>query len=279
MRRMAIRSLLAAPMLLAACANPGLEPTYPILIPPRTIGFDGKLVQHEGRAKKGWIDHAKSPDGDLVQFWLRESFYVGDWAWHPFFLAYDHEHNSWEQWEVWAGDQFGYYSDAGTRKRHRSDGDPVEVPFAHNQTGAVRNWAPMTYIDERPSEVLAAQFTGDEARRVLEVLRRPKDYPHHDGYQIWPGPNSNGYARWVLAEAGVAVDLDPKMVGKDWLGPLGLSAGLTPTRTGLHLDVLSLGVAVGVLDGVELHLLGATFGVDLWPPALKTPFGRLGFAE
>ena len=35
----------------------------------------------------------------------------------------------------------------------------------------------------------------------------------------------------------------------------------------------------GLLDGVELHFLGGTFGLDLWPPAIKTPFGRLGFAE
>lgn len=279
MRTMARRLLPLAPLLLAACATPDVEHTYPVLIFPRTVGFDGKLVTPVGRVTKGWIDHAKSPETDLVQFWLRESFYVGDWAWHPFFLAYDHQQNRWEQWEVWAGDQFGYYSEERQQTLRSTGSEDVEVPFAHNQTGAVRNWAPMTYIDERPSEALAAEFTGADARRLIEVLRRPKDYPHHDGYLIWPGPNSNGYARWVLAEAGVSVDLDPKMIGKDWLGPLGISAGLTPTRTGLHVDALSLGVAIGLLDGIELHLLGATFGVDLWPPALKTPFGRLGFAE
>lgn len=273
------RMLPPAALLLAGCATPGFEPTFPKLIPPRRIGLDGRLVTPEGRIKQGWIDHAQSPDSDLVQFWMRESFYVGDWAWHPFFLAYDSETNRWEQWEVWAGDQFGYYSKQSTKSLRSSESDAVQVEFAHNQIGAVRNWTPIPYIDESDSEVLAAEFSGDDARRLIEVLRRPEDYPNHDDYLIWPGPNSNGYARWVLAEAAVSVDLDPKMVGKDWLGPLGFSAGWTPTRTGIHLDLLSLGVAVGLQDGLELHLLGGTFGIDLWPPALKTPFGRLGFAE
>lgn len=279
MRTMAPRPLLVALLLLASCATPGTEPTYPILIAPHTVDADGNRVPPTGRVKKGWIDHAKSPATDLVQLWLRESWYVGDWAYHPFFLAYDRESNRWEQWEIWAGDLFGYYSDERPAKLHSSTGEEVPVTFAHNQVGAVRQWAPMVYVSESDTEFMAAEFVGDDARRLLEVLRRPMLYPQHAEYLIWPGPNSNGYARWVLAEAGVSVDLDPKMVGKDWFGTFGVSAGLTPTRTGVHIDALSFGIAIGLLDGVELHFLGGTFGLDLWPPAIKTPFGRLGFAE
>jgi hypothetical protein len=54
---------------------------------------------------------------------------------------------------------------------------------------------------------------------------------------------------------------------------------VAPARTGLSLAVLQVGATVGLREGVELDLLGATLGVDVWPPALKTPFGRFGFAE
>jgi hypothetical protein len=36
---------------------------------------------------------------------------------------------------------------------------------------------------------------------------------------------------------------------------------------------------VGLRDGLEAHLLCLTLGIDAWPPAYKTPVGRLGFRE
>jgi hypothetical protein len=259
---------------------PSLEHSMPALIMPRTVSMDGSLVVPEGRPDKGWIDHAKPPGDDLVQFWVRDSWYVKDWALHPFFLVYDKKTNSWEQWEVWAGNVFGYYKEQHPATRHYSDGREVEpVTFTHHQIGCVRNRSPITYIDERPSECLAAEWTGADARRLIEVLQRPETYPDHHRYMIWPGPNSNGYARWVLDQAGLGIDFHPKMVGKDWHGPLGFGVGLTPSRTGMHVDVLAIGAAVGLKDGIELHVLGLTFGIDLWPPAIKTPLGRLGWHE
>ena len=38
------------------------------------------------------------------------------------------------------------------------------------------------------------------------------------------------------------------------------------------------GVGGSLDEGVEVNLLGASYGVDLYPPALKLPaIGRLGF--
>lgn len=263
---------------LQSCAMPSLEHSQPALIMPRTVSLNGDLVAPEGRPSKGWIDHANSPEDDFVQFWVRDSWYVEKLALHPFFLVYDKERNAWEQWEVWGGNQFGYYKKQHSAKRRYSDGrDDVPVTFTHHQTGCVRSWSPITYIDESPSECLACEWTGDDARRLMEVLRRPETYPNHHCYLIWPGPNSNSYARWVLDQAGLASDFHPKMVGKDWHGPIGF--GLTPSRTGVHVDILTMGAAVGLEDGLELHVLGLTFGIDIWPPAIKTPFGRLGMPE
>jgi hypothetical protein len=38
-----------------------------------------------------------------------------------------------------------------------------------------------------------------------------------------------------------------------------------------------LGVTASAVEGLELNVLGLTFGVDRWPPAIKLPLvGRLG---
>ena len=266
--------------MLSSCSTPSIAHEQPILIHPRTLTIGNGLTAPIGRPTRGYLDYASPPTTDLVQLWARDSFYVGKAALHPAFLIYDQVRGEWQQWEIWAGDLFGYYCNQQQSTRRYSDGRADEsVTFRHRQVGAIRNWSVMTFFDESEFDALLGEWAGAEARRVIDVLQRPETFPEHNHYLIWPGPNSNGYARWVLAEAGVGLDLDPKMVGKDWYSPLGLGIGLTPTRTGLHVDCLTFGVALGLQDGVELHLLGMTWGIDLWPPALKTPFGRVGYSE
>ncbi len=266
---------------LAALGCRGLGPgaiEYPILIPPRTISMTGELVEFKGRILHGRVDFAWSPESDLVQLYVRRSFYAPNIALHPFFLVFDHELERWEQWEVWAGDLYGYYENRKSATATYSDGrEEREVEFVHRQIGSIRCWESMTGMDLGAGDRVLGQWSGETARRLIEVLRRPEDYAARDDYRIWPGPNSNGYIRWVLAEARVPLDLDPRMVGKDWRAPI--AVGITPGRSGVFLDVLTVGAAVGIREGVELHLLGATLGVDLWPPALKTPWGRLGMQE
>jgi hypothetical protein len=53
---------------------------------------------------------------------------------------------------------------------------------------------------------------------------------------------------------------------------------VAPSGTGIQLSLLGLaGVLVGWEEGVEVNLLGLTFGLDWNRPALKLPgLGRLG---
>ena len=66
-------------------------------------------------------------------------------------------------------------------------------------------------------------------------------------------------------------------IGKDYL-PGGALAGRSPSGTGFQLSVFGLfGLLAGWQEGVELNLLGLSFGVDVVRPALKLPaVGRVG---
>jgi Protein of unknown function (DUF3750) len=106
-----------------------------------------------------------------------------------------------------------------------------------------------------------------------------KAYPYAERYRSWPGPNSNTF----LAHIGRAVpelrlDLPPTAIGKDFLANGDLAA-LAPSGTGVQLSLFGLGgFLVGWEEGLEVNVLGLSFGLDLNRPALRVPaVGRLGF--
>jgi hypothetical protein len=75
------------------------------------------------------------------------------------------------------------------------------------------------------------------------------------------------------------VDLPPTAIGKDYLGIVPVA--LTPSGTGGQVSVLGIvGVAAGWEEGVELNLLGLTFGLDPRSLSIKLPLlGRIGPSE
>ena len=72
------------------------------------------------------------------------------------------------------------------------------------------------------------------------------------------------------------LELPPTAIGKDFL-PGGALLAATPGR-GVQVSVFGLaGVLAGWDEGLEVNVLGLTFGVDITQPALKLPLvGRLG---
>ena len=64
--------------------------------------------------------------------------------------------------------------------------------------------------------VTATQWSGEEARRIAQVLDA-KAYPFTQKYRLWPGPNSNSFAAWVLREAGIQYRLDRRAIGRGYL--------------------------------------------------------------
>jgi hypothetical protein len=181
---------------------------------------------------------------------------LGLLAVHYHFLTFDPAEGQWHRWDLWQ------YSDQGGS----ASWDHVHRDLLGYQAGVGGG-----------SPHLEREWRGDEARALLRALERSADYPNRYYYLAWPGPNSNTYPAWVLRQAGVSADLDPRALGKDYHGRVG--AGRTTTHTGVQVESAILGAKIGLEDGVELHFLCFTFGIDVWPPAIKTPLGRVGFAE
>jgi len=117
----------------------------------------------------------------------------------------------------------------------------------------------------------------DETIARIEAAVRA--YPYADKYRVWPGPNSNTFAAFVLREVPeLRADLPATAIGKDYLGPHVIAK--SPSGTGVQLSVFGvLGILAAAEEGLEVNLLGLTFGIDPNQLSLKLPLaGRLGFS-
>lgn len=126
---------------------------------------------------------------------------------------------------------------------------------------------------------IIADLRGAEAAQVIPQIKKAiLSYPYAHEYRIWPGPNSNTF----IAHIGRQVpDLELAMpalaIGKDYLEPPWIAQ--TPSGTGLQVSIFGLlGMGLALKEGLEVNLLGLTFGIDFLGPALKLPgIGRLGW--
>ncbi|HEY8368697.1 MAG TPA: DUF3750 domain-containing protein [Thermodesulfobacteriota bacterium] len=141
----------------------------------------------------------------------------------------------------------------------------------------VRNGIPDGYWAGSEPELLYDRRGEGVDDLIARIDAAARSYPYADTYTMWPGPNSNTFVAYVAREAGLRLDLPPTAIGKDYL-PNGSLAALSPSGTGLQVSLFGLlGVMVALEEGVELNVLGLTFGIDLWRPALKLPgVGRVG---
>ncbi len=126
-------------------------------------------------------------------------------------------------------------------------------------------------------ELLAEKRGADAEALIPRIEKAVKSYPYPNEYRAWPGPNSNTFTAWITREVPeLRADLPPTAIGKDYLGSSVFAAA--PSGSGGQFSVAGiLGLTVSTVEGLELNLLGLTFGIDLWPPAIKLPLlGRLG---
>lgn len=129
---------------------------------------------------------------------------------------------------------------------------------------------------------LIASYIGPKAEVMIpQIEAAVKSYPYPDHYRVWPGPNSNTFISHINRNVpGMGVELPPNAIGKDWIGD-GDLIGWSESNTGVQVSLLgALGLTVGLAEGVEVNVLGLSFGVDFYRPALKLPLvGRVGMKD
>lgn len=138
-----------------------------------------------------------------------------------------------------------------------------DAPWAGN--------APELLADRRGDGVDAMAERIDQAARA---------YPYASDYAAWPGPNSNTFTAHIArAVPELAVDFPPTAIGKDYLGDRLMATA--PSGSGFQISLLGLlGLLASRVEGIEVNVLGLSFGVDPFSLALKLPLvGRLGAAR
>lgn len=128
---------------------------------------------------------------------------------------------------------------------------------------------------------LYAEMRGEEAAKLIpRIDAAARSYPYASEYSAWPGPNSNTFVAWITrAVPELAVDLPPTAIGKDYLA--GGLVDTAPSGRGVQISLGGIfGLTLSGVEGLEVNLLGLTFGINPFDPALKLPLlGRLGPAR
>jgi hypothetical protein len=133
------------------------------------------------------------------------------------------------------------------------------------------------WFGNRP-ELLADKRGEGVDELIARIEGAVASYPYAETYRVWPGPNSNTFVAHLLRAAPeLRTDLPPTAIGKDYLGPT--FAAWSPSGTGAQVNVFGvLGVLAGLEEGVEVNVLGLTFGVDPMDLSVKLPMaGSLGW--
>jgi len=145
---------------------------------------------------------------------------------------------------------------------------------------AIRKRAPDARWFGHTPELLGEK-RGDGVDALIERIDKAvREYPYAREYVVWPGPNSNTFTAYVArAVPELGLDLPPTAIGKDYLGDRLLATA--PSGGGFQLSLLGLlGVLASGVEGFEVNLLGLTFGIDPFSPALRLPLvGRFGAAR
>jgi Protein of unknown function (DUF3750) len=218
--------------------------------------MSSEVIPGAGTGPQGGTTSSVPPSTCVVQ--LRYATLprcLGAIAVHYWFTVFDPISRQWRRWEVWQT------KNAGGKSIGHIHCD-LRHPDCGVGGGAYR---------------LAAEWDGGAARDICAILARPQEYPHWDRYRAWPGPNSNTFVAWVLRKAGLHHSFDPRAIGKDYMGLLGIRLWSRPAYAQVETPIL--GVRISLHAGVEVHLLGLTCGLRWSPLEVYTPFGRVVFRK
>ena len=236
---------------MAFCLFAGLL-LFALLVGRSVIAQDWRTASHEpvGLAP----DPAATPEAVVQVYGART------WGWRGSFGVH-----TWVAVKPANAKAYTVYEVIGWRLRWA---DSVVAIHARAADARWYGSAPELYSDRR----------GGEAENLIpRIDAAARAYPHAREYSAWPGPNSNTFTAWITrAVPELGVDLPPTAIGKDYLSD-GL-VGPAPSGSGVQFSLGGLfALTASGVEGLEVNLLGLTFGINPFDPALKLPLvGRLG---
>ena len=196
-------------------------------------------------------DPATTPEAVIQVYGARAFRWRGAFAVHTWISAKRPGADSYRVYEV-----VGWHGDNSVKSG--------EAPPDRRWYGA----EPELYLDLR----------GPKAEGLIDRIEAAvKSYPYEGRYRTWPGPNSNTFTAFVARKVPeLGLELPPTAVGKDYLGE-STFLGPTPSGSGYQVSLFGLaGLLASIEEGLEVHLLGLTFGIDPLDLAVKIPgLGRL----
>lgn len=205
-----------------------------------------------------------APKAELLDTDIFQIYTARAWSWRGYFAVHP--------WVAWKRAGEKEYTTVGVIGWNAYRGENVIVT---KKDLPDRKWYGQT-----PDMIFQAH--GEKASKIIpQVQNLIATYPYQYQYRVWPGPNSNTFVGHLIREIPeIDGELPAHAVGKDWLVNSYLFDS-SPSGRGVQVNLLGVaGLTVGVEEGFEINLLGLSFGVDFYPPALKLPFvGRLGFPD
>lgn len=164
--------------------------------------------------------------------------------------------------------------------------------FTVHQVMGWRRWRNLPVVASSPDvpdrlwfgspPTIIAELRGEEAAHAIPRIEAAvESYPFPDRYGLWPGPNSNTFTAHVARSVPeLEVDLPVTAIGKDY-PTNGTVLERVPSGTGYQVSLYGLlGVLLAREEGLEVNLLGLSFGLDPLRPAIKLPgIGRLGMSK
>jgi hypothetical protein len=232
----------------------------PILVSACVFGRPGNVPWYEARRDPTGLapDPATTPEAVVQAYAARAVAWRGAFAVHTWIVVKPAGAARYTRFEVLG---FGVAGGAPAVRVDRTGPD---------------NW----WFGARPDLILDRRGPGVDA--LIEQIRNAvARYPYPHEYRAWPGPNSNTFTAFVAREVpGLGLALPSNAVGKDYL-PGGALLGAAPSGTGYQLSIFGLvGVLVARDEGIEVNLLGLSFGIDFKMPGVKLPgIGRIGVAS
>lgn len=143
----------------------------------------------------------------------------------------------------------------------------IEVTTINNEPAEIKSerWGNKVRIHA----LYAGRKYSDLSQQIIDqALEWNKKQEFPASYRAIPGPNSNTIIETILRDNGIAAELWPNALGRDYESSIRIAT--TPDHSSFEVETAFLGVQIG--RTTELHIVQFPIGVTFWPPAINLPF-------